>query len=81
MEKLKSKCQYHNNTTNFIKEIIKVILIYDEQFNVKNLVNTTFNKFLEKNEMEIVKNTMEDMKMVYFCVGPDFLLHQIQPLT
>ena len=81
IEKLKAKCQYHDNTTNFINEIVKVFLMFDKEFYVGKLVNTTFSKFVAQTSFEQVKNLMEDMKMVYFCVGPDFLLDQIKPIS
>lgn len=82
MEELREKCEIHKNCTNFVKAIICTINDQEENFQVSKLVNTTYDDFIyEARDSTAVTATMEDLKLVYFCLGQDFLLHQINPLN
>lgn len=81
MQQLKDKCELHKNCTNFVRSLILIIESHTEDFAVSRLVNTTYEYFYEDAEIDVVRETMEDLKIVYFCLGTEFLLTQIKPLN
>ena len=80
MEELKYKCQMKGGCHQFIKELITDIFEYSEYFQVGKLVNITYDKFVTSSQNDEISRIMEDLKIIYFCLGPDFLISQIKPL-
>lgn len=81
MQQLKDKCELHKNCTNFIRSLILIVESHEVDFSVQRLVNTTYAIFYEDADSDVVRETMDDLKIVYFCLGNEFLLTQIKPLN
>lgn len=79
MEKLKSTIEKAGNMHNFMTEIFEGVVADSRTFNIANVVNTSYEEFLTKNENAPGLVTMENIKLLYLTLGSDFLLHTLKP--
>jgi len=80
MEQIKSKCQEHKNCTQFIRHILDLMIKNESEFRVERLVDISYYEYMDQIKDEELEGLMQDLKLLYFCVGPNFLLTQIKPV-
>ena len=79
MEDVMEKCEVHLNCTNFVNSLIAKINQLEEHFNISKLVNTNFEEFQMEADNQQVCDVMKDLKMIYFCVGSEYLQTSLKP--
>ena len=79
MEKLKDLCK--NGLQDFIGQVIEDLTLQEQDLEVSNLMNTTYDKFIKMNRSEKTIKCLENMKLIYLCMGGDFLLHHLKPMV
>jgi len=80
MERLKQKVEDSRGLKRFLNEVIEQILMQNHTFETANLMNTTYDKFVQKHSRPEVLTVMETMKLLYLTLGADFLLHSLKPV-
>ena len=81
MEKIKAKCEDSRGLKNMLVEAVDAIYRHSSAFDVSNLMNTTYDRFLQANKSPDVSRAIDDMRLLYLCMGGDFLLHSLKPIT
>ena len=79
MEKLKVRCEQEKGLTQFVQSIIESIISKPNIYDLPQIVNTTYDEFVEKNGESVVY-AMEKLKTLYLSLGSDFLLYTLKPV-
>lgn len=81
MDKLKTKVEELGGMKNFFHDVAERVLTQKTIFSVENVVNTTYEQFLKKYSSQEVSKVLEASKLVYMCLGADFLIYTLKPVV
>ena len=80
LERLKQKCEDARTLKNFMYETVETVYAQPKVFEVSNLMNISFDKFLKNNPATEIVSAMDKMNLLYHCLGGDFLLFGLKPI-
>ena len=80
LERLKNKCEDYKGLRLYLTSSFDMIVSLPEVFSVSNVLNTTFDRFSKQFNKPQVLQALENFKLLYMCMGPDFLMHTLKPI-
>ena len=84
LETLKMTIINNKSPTNLIRSILSELESREGVYDVDMLVNTTFQQFIARQEPPAKDNivrTMQNLLLVYECLGSDFLINSVRPVS
>lgn len=84
LERLKTLIVNNKSPTNLLRSIFTELYNRELVYEVENMVNVTFHEFLQRQDEQVKENVgraMNNFKLVYECLGADFMLSVVIPVA
>lgn len=87
IEQLKTICEANKFPSSLLRAMLSDIMNRPEIYNIDSLVNVDIDKFVrklpshQKQNAGVIEKIMRSLALIFKCVGGEFLLEIVKPLT